>query len=64
MRFLLPLSYMCRDPRLWEDPDIYKPERWLISHNPNAHSLPSVYDIIFGFGRRLGSVPETTLTIR
>jgi cytochrome P450 len=43
---------MARDPRIWDEPNTYKPERWLKEYNPKADSLPSVYDIVFGFGRR------------
>lgn len=46
-------GFMCRDPRIWDEPDIYKPERWLEPENPKAHELPNIYDIIFGFGKRV-----------
>lgn len=42
---------MCRDPRIFEKPDEYRPERWLPEYNPSASSLPD--DIVFGFGRRV-----------
>lgn len=45
-------SFWGRDPRIWEDPDQFIPERWLESHNPRASQLPNVYDIAFGLGRR------------
>lgn len=46
------LGFMCRDPRIFDNPDIYMPERWLPDHNANTSLLPDVEDIIFGFGRR------------
>lgn len=46
------LRFMCRDPRIWEDPNEFKPERWLPASNPNLDALPDIYDIAFGFGRR------------
>ncbi|PVF96201.1 cytochrome P450 [Serendipita vermifera] len=51
--FMTNIGYMARDPRIWDEPDTYKPERWLKEYNPKADSLPSIYDIVFGFGRRL-----------
>lgn len=47
------LGFMCRDPRIFDKPEVFMPERWLPQHNPNAKSLPDVDDIIFGFGRRI-----------
>lgn len=44
--------FMCRDPRIWDEPDVFKPERWLPAYNPDSASLPDVDDIVFGFGRR------------
>jgi cytochrome P450 len=54
---------MCRDPRLWDEPDTYKPERWLESENPKARELPNVYDIVFGFGGRYLAFVHNNLNI-
>ncbi|KAG8808842.1 hypothetical protein FRC17_003749, partial [Serendipita sp. 399] len=47
------IGFMCRDPRVFSDPDKYIPERWLPEHNPDCSQLPDIYDIVFGFGRRI-----------
>jgi len=49
---MINIGFMCKDPRIWGDPDTYRPERWMPEHNPNAASLPDI-DFIFGFGRRI-----------
>ncbi len=44
---------MLRDPRIFDEPDKYYPERWLASENPNASKLPDPTTIAFGFGKRI-----------
>ncbi|PVF96202.1 cytochrome P450 [Serendipita vermifera] len=51
--YLANIGYMGRDPRIWDEPNVFKPERWLKDYNPNAGSLPDISDIVFGFGRRI-----------
>ncbi|KAG8833349.1 hypothetical protein FRC17_010818 [Serendipita sp. 399] len=46
------IGYMLVDPRIWGDPEVFKPERHLPSHNPNAASLPNPTQLPFGFGAR------------
>jgi cytochrome P450 len=41
---------MLRDPSVWDRPDVYDPDRFLVPLKPNQPD-PSV--IGFGFGRRL-----------
>jgi len=54
---LFPLIFICRnrfilrDPRLWDDPDTFHPERFLGKERPPFDPL----SVVFGFGRR--SVP-------
>jgi cytochrome P450 len=43
---------MGRDPRIWDEPHVFKPERWLREYNPNVDALPDVSEMVFGFGRR------------
>ncbi|CCA74615.1 hypothetical protein PIIN_08567 [Serendipita indica DSM 11827] len=45
--------FMCREPRIFTHPNSYPPERWLPEHNAAPSNLPDVYDIVFGFGRRI-----------
>jgi cytochrome P450 len=47
-----PNRYVFRDPRIWEHPERYDPDRFLPEKNPNAASLPDPWETIFGFGRR------------
>ncbi|KAG8833075.1 hypothetical protein FRC20_007746, partial [Serendipita sp. 405] len=47
------IGFMCRDPRVFSAPDEYVPERWLPEYNPECSRLPDIYDIVFGFGRRI-----------
>lgn len=49
----LNAGFMCRDPKLWVEPDAYKPERWLSPVNANEGALPDIYSIVFGFGSRI-----------
>ena len=56
----LPLTFFCRnrfilrDPRLWDDPDAFRPERFLGKERPPFDPL----SVVFGFGRRLVPAPR------
>ena len=41
--------FILRDPRLWDDPDVFRPERFLGKERPPFDILT----VVFGFGRRL-----------
>jgi len=41
--------FILSDPRVWGDPEIFRPERFLA---PNADSLPNPLVIVFGYGAR------------
>ena len=43
--------FILRDPRLWDDPDVFRPERFLGEERPPFDPMT----VVFGFGRR--SVP-------
>jgi len=40
---------MLRDPQIWESPELYRPERFLV---PPTQNQPDI-SIGFGYGRRL-----------
>ena len=46
------IRYVFQDPRIWDHPERYDPDRFLPEKNPNAASLPDPWETIFGFGRR------------
>ncbi|CCA74613.1 related to O-methylsterigmatocystin oxidoreductase [Serendipita indica DSM 11827] len=56
------IGFMCRDPRVFTNPDSYTPERWLPDVNPGASDLPDVYDIVFGFGRRFDFISSVVVS--
>jgi cytochrome P450 len=41
--------FMLNDPNVWEDPDVFKPERFL---EAGACDLPNPMTLIFGYGMR------------
>lgn len=47
-----PNRYVFKDPRIWDHPERYDPDRFLLEKNPNAASLPDPWETSFGFGRR------------
>ncbi|KIM28163.1 hypothetical protein M408DRAFT_23875 [Serendipita vermifera MAFF 305830] len=49
----LNVALMLRDPRTFESPEVFQPERWLESHNPLVSELPDIQNIAFGFGTRI-----------
>ncbi|KAG8836624.1 hypothetical protein FRB91_008556, partial [Serendipita sp. 411] len=46
------IGYMLIDPRIWGDPEAFRPERHLSSHNSNSPNLPNPAVLVFGFGAR------------
>lgn len=46
--FLPSLAWYARDPAVYHEPEIFKPERFLEPHNE-----PSARCFVFGFGRRI-----------
>jgi cytochrome P450 len=49
--YLLLSSAMLNDPQIFDSPEVYQPERWLESYNPQAKNLPDIHTV-FGFGTR------------
>lgn len=45
---------MLRDGRIFEDPEVYRPERWLAD---DADTLPDPTNVAFGFGTRFVGLP-------
>jgi hypothetical protein len=45
---------MLNDPQIFDSLEVYQPERWLESHNPQAKNLPDIHTV-FGFGTRYES---------
>jgi len=50
--FIIHLWYVYQDPRIWDHPERYDPDRFLPEKNPKAASLPDPWETNFGFGRR------------
>jgi len=46
--------FILRDPRLWDDPDVFRPERFLGKERPPFDPI----SVVFGFGRRLVPAPR------
>ncbi|KAG8832284.1 hypothetical protein FRC17_001566 [Serendipita sp. 399] len=49
----LNVEFMLRDPRVFDQPEVYQPERWLEHCNPKVDELPDPITIAFGFGTRI-----------
>ncbi|KAG8863431.1 hypothetical protein FRC20_010751 [Serendipita sp. 405] len=49
---MLNVEFMLRDPRTYDHPEVFQPERWLESHNSRAIELPDAITIALGFGTR------------
>ena len=45
---------MCRNSKVYPDPEVFRPERFLVEEGKEAPLDPS--KIAFGFGRRLGNM--------
>ncbi|PVF92648.1 cytochrome P450 [Serendipita vermifera] len=44
------IGFMLNDPRIWGDPEVFRPERHL---GPEAAQLPNPLTLVFGFGMRI-----------
>ncbi|PVF92912.1 cytochrome P450 [Serendipita vermifera] len=51
-KIILNINAILKDPRIFDSPEVYRPERWLKSYYPQADTLPDVH-AIFGFGTRI-----------
>ena len=58
---ILPLRYMFRDERFWDDPAEFRPERFLQEPKEGQVDPKS---LIFGFGRRLATQPPRSMWFR
>ncbi|XP_060182111.1 xanthotoxin 5-hydroxylase CYP82C4-like, partial [Lycium barbarum] len=53
-RLIVNLWKLQRDPRIWEDPDEFKPERWFMKEHVNINFRGQNFEYIpFSFGRRM-----------
>lgn len=47
-----PFSAYMHDPTVYEDPDVFRPERFIRDGKPDFSAAPDPAKFIFGFGRR------------
>jgi cytochrome P450 len=51
---------MLNDPKVWGDPEVFRPERWL---ELGASDLPNPHNCQFGWGMRyVSSLPQVSCT--